>query len=119
MTANDVIHGAIMRLGYVSDEGNSPILENAMRRSLSILNELYFELHNICFEGKEFTQINDPNEEIKLPDKAAIALIYGLAAFIAQSENDSDNANWYLRCYNLKRAGLSTRTKRVDTLPRV
>ena len=54
-----------------------------------------------------------------LEDRAIEAMKYGVAAFLAQSEDDGDNQALWMSMYNKKRAGLTHVNKVLDVAPKV
>lgn len=118
MTAKGVLNNALTRLGYTAANGNEQLTRRIMNKAVAIINDVYQELFNIENANTEFVPIESLDGKITLSSKAQEALIYGVCAFIAQSENDGDNQQWWITMFNKKRASLSKITTVKDTFPR-
>ena len=103
---------AMEMLGYVSSDGISG-KEDIMKKALTLINNVYSELHYSFQPEKEFNPLVSIKEELKLP-KMVIEDIapYGVAMYLAQSESDADNQSLYAAIYNQKKSRvISIKTK--------
>ena len=114
MTAREVLNNAVVRLGYLEDQ-NPELYKNILNRAVAVINDVYSDLYSIV-SADEFEPIKTLADTIKLPQKAMGALIYGVAAFFALSQNDSDSQNFFMSVYNQKRASLSKIVTKKDVL---
>lgn len=113
MTGSEVYTAAISRLGY----GDAPELR---ARALSVINQVYADLHYCVSPGKPFLPLKNLNGEIELPERAADELMpAGTAAFLAQSVSDGDSQQLWISIYNRKRAALTRLDRRTDVFPAV
>lgn len=117
MNAGQEINAALDMLGYTDNNGNEQLTRRVMNKAISIVNTVYSDLWGIT-QNKEFEPVKTLTDEIKLTGRAANAFVYGLAAFLAQGENDSDNQQLWMSIYNGKRAGLSKSDIIIDKIPR-
>ena len=120
MTAEKMIMCAIELLGYSVINSNVQIMPRIMTRAISIINTVYFDMWNIAGDKKEsFKPVTLLSDEIMLDSTAAECMKYGVAAFVAQSENDGDMQSVFMSIYNERRQGLSVAYKKSDVLPTV
>ena len=119
MTAREIAENALKRLGYTGANGNEQLTRRVMAKVLDVINDVYYDLWEICGLTDTFANLNSLDGEIHLPYKALRVMIYGVCAFLAQSENDGDQQQLWIALYNNKRAGLSQLTERRDVLPTV
>lgn len=117
MKAKEIINNALKLLGYTSSAGNEQLTARIVSKAIPIINVVYSDLW-----PKEHTEDFEPaskmDDEIKLSNKAATVMTYGVAAFIAQSENDGDNQQLWMTIYNKKLSTLTVISTRKDVLPR-
>lgn len=117
MKAKEIINNALKLLGYTSSAGNEQLTARIMNKAIPIINVVYSDLW-----PKEHTEDFEPiakmDDEIKLSNKAVTVMTYGVAAFIAQSENDGDNQQLWMTIYNKKLSTLTVISTRKDVLPR-
>ena len=118
MKAREIINKALRRLGYTTQNGNEQLTRRIMNRATDIVNDVYADLwrkeHDTSFKPLE-----TPDDSIDLSDTALSVMVYGVAAFIAQSENDGDQQQWWMTVYNDKMKVFSKTATRQDILPRV
>lgn len=119
MTAHEMLNKALRRLGYTDSNGNNQLHRRIMQKALDIIEDVYYELWQIAKPAEEFKSINTLSDTLNLPENALCVMVYGVAAFIAISENDDANKNWWLQVYNRKRATLSSLTNKKDVVPKV
>ena len=117
MTAKEIINSALKLLGYTSSAGNEQLTARIMNKAIPIINVVFSDLW-----PKEHTEDFEPvaklDDKIKLSNKATSVMVYGVAAFIAQSENDGDQQQIWMTIYNKKISTLTVITTRQDVLPR-
>ena len=118
MTGHEAVKKAAEMLGYTAANGNINLSARLAAKQLTLLNLVYSDLWRVCETG-EFVPLKLLQDEIQLPERALNdCFLYGLAAFMAQSESDGDQQQIYILLYNRKRTGLSRRESIVDVLPR-
>lgn len=117
MKAREIVNKALRRLGYTADNGNEQLTRRIQNRAIDILNDVYADLWDKEHD-KDFVPIDRLDDEINLSSKACAIMVYGVAAFIAQSENDGDQQQLWMSTYNGKRRRLSKTTKMQDILPK-
>ena len=88
--------------------------ERISAKSVSLINLVYSDLWHICGEG-EFEPLKSVKQTLKLPERVlADVFVYGLAMFLAQSEEDTEQQSFYSFTYAQKRASLSKMDKITD-----
>lgn len=117
MKANEIINNALKLLGYTVAAGNAQLSSRIMNKAVPIVNVVYSDLWD-KEHTDEFTPVIKMDDEVKLSSKTANVMVYGVAAFIAQSENDGDQQQLWMSTYNNKLRTLTTITTRKDVLPR-
>lgn len=117
MTGRDIVKRALIRLGYTTDNGNESLTKRIMSRATETVNDIYADLWG-TEKTEDFEPIDNLDEEIQLSNKAAAVMIYGVAAFIAMSEDDGDQNQLWMAMYNRKRASLSKIINKKDVIPR-
>lgn len=117
MTGRDIVKRALIRLGYTSSNGNEALTRRVMSRATETVNDIYADLWG-TEHTEDFEPINNLDEEIQLSNKAAAVMIYGVAAFIALSEDDGDQNQLWITMYNRKKASLSKIINKQDVIPR-
>lgn len=117
MTGKEMIKRAIILLGYTDGTGEISGEQRFRSRALTVLNSIYADLFYI--QNKEgFCPLETAADEIKLPERALTDVMpYGVAAFLAQSENDGDQQQVFLSLYNAKRAALTHADTVKDVIP--
>lgn len=118
MTAAKIIDKAILMLGYnaLKKTGSISGFEEA---ALCALNIVYADLY-FLYKEENFCEISDASQPVDLPQKALFDVMpYGVAAFIASSQGDNDNQQFYSEIYNLKRKNLKVDITLQDTIPTV
>lgn len=106
MTGRNIFDRAIALLGYNSSgvSFNDSVL---IARCDSIINAVYNDLANELKQSgviDEILPLESMNEPILLP-KAVLndCFLFGVAMWIAQSENDGDNQKFFAGLYEYKR----------------
>lgn len=119
MTAREIINRAAALLGYTDGSGTLTPGAQLTQRAIIALNAAYSDLWYIS-HNDGFTPVLLPDDEIKLDERALNDVLpYGTAAFLARSENDGDQQQYFVSIYSQKRAAL-TRTEAVaDVIPTV
>ena len=117
MKANEIINTSLKLLGYTSVTGNAQLNSRIMNKAVSIVNVVYADLWN-KEHTEEFEPIINLDDEIKLSKNVTDIMAFGVAAFIAQSENDGDQQQLWMSTYNNKLRRLTKITTRKDVLPR-
>ena len=119
MTAREIAENALKRLGYTGANGNEQLTRRVMAKVLDVMNDVYFDLWEICKDGETFSPLQSLSDEVDLSHKATRTMVYGVCMFLAQSENDGDQQQLWASMFNNNRAGLSQITERTDVLPTV
>lgn len=117
MTIRYIVEQALKRLGYTGTNGNEQLSRRLMNKALEIVNDVYFDLWEKAGLTEVFTAASSLDDQVYLPYKALRVMVYGVAAFMAQSENDGDQQQLWIAMYNNKRVGLSKTAQREDVLP--
>lgn len=118
MTGQEILKTATELLGYTNANNNLQLTSRITGKSVAILNLIYSDLWRICNEG-EFIPIKTVQDDILLPERALNDVMpYGVAGFIAQSEEDGAQQQVWMNMYNQKRASLSRKESIQDVLPR-
>ena len=117
MKAKEIITNALKLLGYTSMSGNEQLTARITNKAIPIINVVYSDLWP-KEHSEEFKPVTKMDDEIELSNKAAAIMNYGVAAFIAQSENDGDQQQLWMSIYNKKISTLTVITTRKDVLPR-
>lgn len=117
MTAADMEKKIINLLGYTDGSGNIAQNTHLRQRALTAINAVYADLYYSL--GKtDFSPAMSPESEIDLPERVLNDVMpYGAAAFLAQSENDGDQQQYYIMLYNQKRAALTRSEGVEDSMP--
>lgn len=118
MTARQAVNTALDLLGYTDNNGNEQLTRRIMNKAVSVVNTVYSDLWGVVQGPAEFVPVKTLSEDIALAGRAAEAFPYGIAAFLAQSENDGDQQQLWMSVYNRRRAGLSRLTTVKDSVPR-
>lgn len=117
MTAREIINKAVIMLGYTDGSGNISTDTQMRRRALTALNLVYSDLY-YSLGGTEFSPLTTLEDRVNLPERVLNDVVpYGVAAFLAQSESDGDNQQYYIMLYNSKRAALTRSESIEDTIP--
>ena len=114
MTGQEAFEQAMGLLGYAN--GNGLRNDNALlQRALPILNAVYGDLYYVSEKKNPYKPIVSIAEEVPLPERVTNdCFVYGVAMWLAQSENDGDNQQLFASIYNQKRAGASHWGRRID-----
>ena len=117
MTAADMERKITLLLGYTDGSGNIAQNTHLRQRTLTAINAVYADLYYSL--GKtDFSPAMSPEDEIDLPERVLNDVMpYGAAAFLAQSENDGDQQQYYIMLYNQKRAALTRSESVEDSMP--
>lgn len=118
MTGQEMIEKASRLLGYTASNGNLQLSSRLASKGLDILNQIYSDLWRICKKDL-FLPLANVSVDIDLPERAINDVMpYGVAMFLAQSEEDSAQQQIYATLYNRKKTGLSRTDTIKDVLPR-
>lgn len=117
MTAADMERKITLLLGYTDGSGNTAPNTRLRQRSLTAINAVYADLfYGLGKSG--FAPLLSPEDTIDLPERVLNDVMpYGAAAFLAQSENDGDQQQYYIMLYNQKRAALTRTDSVTDSMP--
>lgn len=117
MTAADMEKKIINLLGYTDGSGNIAQNTHLRQRALTAINTVYADLF-YALGRTEFSPVLSPEDAIDLPERVLNDVMpYGAAAFLAQSENDGDQQQYYIMLYNQKRAALTRSESVEDSIP--
>lgn len=117
MTAAEIIRKIIALLGYTDGNGNIAANTQTRQRALTAVNAVYADLF-YSLGGSGFSPLLSPEDKIELPERILNDVMpYGAAAFLAQSENDGDQQQYYIMLYNQKRAALTRKESVTDSIP--
>lgn len=114
--AKAVMNEAMNLLGYTERNGNERLTRRITNKAIPVLNSVYADIWQIESE-EPFAPVVSLTDAIALRERAMECLVYGFAAFIAQSESDADNQSLWMSIYNKKRAGLSKTDRIQNVLP--
>lgn len=118
MTVKDIYLKALVLLGYVNTNGDISGQQELQKQCVAAVNQIYAEVF-FAIGRKEFEPINSSDDEIDLPERILHDIMpYGVAMFIAQSENDGDSQQLYANIYNKKRASVRAINCVQDVMPR-
>ena len=117
MTAADMERKITLLLGYTDGSGSTAPNTRLRQRSLTAINAVYADLfYGLGKSG--FSPLLSPEDTIDLPERVLNDVMpYGAAAFLAQSENDGDQQQYYIMLYNQKRAALTRPDSVTDSMP--
>lgn len=122
-TGNDVFRRAMSLLGYTGADGavNGAQSAELFRRGLNIVNQVMADIWPL--ERKELHISRFPTSTTIFPlSQHAVesAILYGVAMFLAQSEGDGENQQFYSSLYQQKRNAVKRPpVRRGDVLPNV
>ena len=117
MTAADMEKKIINLLGYTDGSGNIAPNSHLRQRTLTAINAVYADLF-YALGRTEFSPVLSPEDAIDLPERVLNDVMpYGAAAFLAQSENDGDQQQYYIMLYNEKGAALTRSESVEDSMP--
>lgn len=118
MTVKEIYLKALVLLGYVNANGEISGQQELQKRCVAAVNQVYAELF-FAIGRKDFKPVNSSADNIDLPERILHDIMpYGVAMFIAQSENDGDSQQLYVGIYNKKRASVRMLNSVQDVLPR-
>ena len=119
MTVSEMIKKITLLLGYTDANGEIGANTKLKQSAIIAINAVYSDLFNIIKPETVFTELTRTDEKINLPVRVLNDIMpYGAAAFLAQSENDGDQQQFYIMLYNSKRACLTKTETIIDNLPR-
>jgi len=118
VTAAKIIDKAILLLGYDTLK-NTGSISGFEQSALTALNTVYADVFYLC--NKEgFQEITDASQPVNMPENVVFDIMpYGVAAFLASSQGDSDNQLFFSRIYNLKRKNILKEMTFEDKIPTV
>lgn len=104
-TVGEVINRAMVLLGY-TDQFGTPDSEQYIamyKRGIDFTNAICTDLARL--ENKTFKDFISVDDEILLSEVTVNDIVpYGVAMWLAQSDNDGDNQQLFAGLYNAKRA---------------
>ena len=110
MNGTQIFITALNMLGYTSSERFN-------KKALSALNQVYADIW-YCVNDTDFVPLEKLSDNIELDARILHDVMpYGVAAVLAQAENDGDNQQYMSRIYNRKRASINQMSNIVDTIP--
>ena len=116
MTAREVLSASLELMGMTDANGNEQLTQRIKNKAIAVINTVYADLWGIETKD-EFVPIKTLSDKINLNSKAKAVLPYGVAAFIAVSEEDGLQQQIWMSMYNKKRAGLTQITAVKDVIP--
>ncbi len=118
MTVNEIYLKALTLLGYAGANGEISGEHELKRQGIVAVNQVYAELF-FALGRENFKCVNASSDEIDLPERILQDIMpYGVAMFIAQSENDGDSQLLFAHIYNKKRTLVRKKRNVEDVLPR-
>lgn len=110
MTGVQMFITALNMLGYTTSE-------RFQSKALTTINQVYADIW-YCVNDTDFPPLKNLADDINLNTRILHDIMpYGVAAVLAQIENDGDNQQYFTRLYNRKRAGINRMSNIVDTIP--
>lgn len=117
MTGNEMINKALVLLGYTDSMGNISGDQRFRTRALTVLNSIYADLFYLK-NSSGFSPLKAVSDSVNLPERELNDVMpYGVAALLAQSENDGDAQQTFVTLYNTKRAALTYSESVNDVIP--
>ena len=87
------------------------------REALAVFNAVYRDVWHVTGEGA-YEPVNSLSQATEMPSRVWDAVLYGVAAQLAQSVEDTDGQARYAAMYRRKRAALPRAVlHRTDVLP--
>ncbi len=112
MTGYDVLKTVLNLLGYVDTDDKISHDSGLYQRSFYVINQILCDLNQ--------SKIENMNDEIKIPQKTAEALPYGVAMLLALICGDSNKNHLFAEIYNSKRAAALCHNDKIeDKMPNV
>ncbi len=106
MIAQMILNEALVRLGYIENDG-SPKAEEYSVVGLSAINQICSELHYAENEN-DFTPIASLADEVSINTRYVREILpNGVAMLVAQSEGDSEQQRFFAERYNSKLSALN------------
>ena len=119
MTGKQILSESMRLLGYTDSIGNPEMSGRINTRAIAAINSVYSDLFYMLHDTG-FSALNELGEEIQLPERVLNDVMpYGVAAFIAQSESDGDQQQYFMKIYNIKRMGIAGKSSVKDVIPTV
>ena len=124
MTGRAAFMKALIMLQY--DNGIEAVDDGILKQMNAVINSVYVELFRFVrqrgmIEDTEYAPIEDMDKAIALPDEIMNdCFVYGVAMWIAQGQNDSNNQRFFAGLYEYKRNRLSCYSESAaveDVLP--
>lgn len=118
MTGAQMFITALNMLGYTTSE-------RFQSKALTTINQVYADIwycvndtEKNLTDDTDFTPLKNLADDINLNTRILHDIMpYGVAAVLAQIENDGDNQQYFTMLYNRKRAGINRMSNIVDTIP--
>lgn len=118
MTARDVLNKALIMLGYTRSNGEMSGEQELFKRGIVAVNQVCADLH-YALGREDYKPIETSSDEIDLPERILYDVVpYGVAMFVAQSENDGDSQQLYASLYNKKRKSVRSQNSIQDVMPK-
>lgn len=121
-TGMDILQRAMSLLGYTNAAGevDAGLSAELYRRGLDILNQVLADIWPLEHAGP-FRPLTSIHEKIPLSSGASeTTLPYGVAMFLAQSDGDGGNQQFYAALYQQKRNAVRRPPRfRDDVMPSV
>ena len=120
MTAKKLLDKALSLLGYTDSNGNAQLVNRVRSRAIDIINQVYADLFYALNPEGDFESVHQWEDKILLPERILNEVApYGVASFLASTENDAENMVVFSSLFNQKRA-LLTHTESVkNSIPTV
>ena len=106
MTGYDLLKKVLNLLGYVDSDDKVTHDSGLYNRSFYIINQILADLN----QG----EIKGMNDEIKIPQKCAEALPYGVAMLLALVSGDNNKNHLFAEIYNSKRSAALCQKEIID-----
>ena len=118
MTVRDIFQKAMIMLGYTGSNGEISGEQEYLKRGIVAVNQVYADLF-YALGNSSFVPAEKSMDKIDLPERVLYDVMpYGVAMFIAQSENDGDSQQLFAETYTRKRASLRHENSIKDVIPR-
>lgn len=118
MKAAEMIKKVITMLGYTDGSGSITESPQMKLKAMSALNAVYADLFYALGANGTYAPIATSESVVELPERIINDVMpYGVAAMLAQSENDGDSQQYYIMLYNSKRAAINRSETVEDKIP--